>query len=937
MRVHSKTESPAVKILILAVLMLLGPGNGATTADSGDRSESRGGDIEPNDDDSHPSSISWGETIDGSLLNTTYPNDTIDFYQLDVKVPYGKVVTATLYHLDYDESNKSRISFNVTIWYESYGILMQYNQMGGPNRTLTAVCIQNWDFQWSKNVLFSVHNKSDSEGGRYQLKVTVSDPPELPMGEASGFLASWNGPLNAYYKMSNLAEEAGVRLRLFCPDNGAFGMSVTSIMPPVNEPWFQNGSYNYTYGCVQEVRLVALGGIYYIYIYGWDSNGTYRLVADPSGGPLDNDNFPSKATLVTNNDPCFGSVASGVDTVDWWRVEMKDHQTLVSASLNVTGIDSAGGTITFTMFDKDLKFIKEETVYSAEPLITFKPYTQNFTGPLFFAVRGGAWWGGWGPYKLQFEVPNDPPQLNGTLPNVVMDEDTPDSSFVLSEHVYDPENDLVNYTLVGTSYNTSPVVNMTTGRVTFTPKKDWYGTELVKFMARDNGPYQRSLMMRTNVTVRPVNDPPVVAKLPADATISEETEWETADMTTVFTDIDDPPANMTFRCRVVSSDSSPPGAQMPVRYNSNGRSFIVGPAHFYFGAFELELNCTDNHPGTVPAKARFNITVTHVDHPPVIAANVSNPLPVSVPERGNNSDLLLDELFTDPDIPKDYAGDSLTFSVTGMKKMTAAITPTRKLVLNAGPEQYKVGFPGSEALTVTAKDKAGLAATIELAVTIVPVDDAPVIMSAQPVGLQIKMKEGEKKQFSVVVSDIDTESRDLTFKWYIDDILVPSAKGSSFSYEPDFTAGGVEHKLRVDVSDTSNTVSNEWPVLVADVNRLPTGSITSPTNSVSFKKGVAITFAACATDPDGDPITFTWTDSRGNVIGRGPTFSYSKLPAGTQLIRLEMNDTKGSAFAEVTIKVVDQSGPKKTPGFELSILCAAVGISLLIALSRRKG
>lgn len=950
MEIRTRNKIMDILTISLAILMFLGTGLPCSGAGEYGREPAggRGGDIEPNNDTDNASSISSGEPVNGSLLVTSQ-NDIADYYLLDEKVPYGKVITAVLYHVDFDDSNVSRINFNVGISCNWSGYPYTVNYLNSTNRTETAVWLQQLNLEAPADIYIGVYQHWESTGGgNYSLTVTVSDPPQLPIGEATGYLNNVTGPLTAYYKINDLAPDAGLRLKLYCPAKAAFMLIANSILPILNTPWPQGASLDYTPGCVQTVHLVGLGGTYYISVgsfnwyYNMLGNGTYRLVTDRYGGPQDNDNSPSKATPITTNSVYDGNVASGIDTVDWWRVDMKPGQVLELACMTYNGSSNEDGYFNFSTFDKDLRYIDGNFTANATPPVKFQGLTTNYTGPLYFAVTAGypsSWYPylGRGSYKLEFRLPNDPPRVNGTLPNIVMDEDTSDNSLVLSEHVLDPDGQHINYTYSGTNYNTVPVVDRNTGRVNFTPKKHWYGTEMVKFKAQDDGPGQKYTIMTVNVTVNSVNDAPAAAKSPDNVTINEETTWETPDLATVFTDVEDPPSNFTYGCRVVSSDTKPPGGTLPARYNSKTRSFTIGPAHLCFGNFEVELNCTDNQPGTVPGATRFNITVTHINHNPILRENVSTPLPISIQERGNSPELSLDDLFTDPDLPKEYAADSLTYSVSGMDKLSASINAARKLVVGAGTVQYKAGFPGMETLTVTAKDKGGLNTTLDFLVTVEPIDDPPEILSVQPVGTQIKMKEGEKKIFSVAASDPDTDTHDLTYKWYVDGVLVPSARGTSFSYEPDFTMGGVEHKLRVDVRDASNTVPNEWPVLVADVNRLPSGSISSPLNSTSFKKGEAITFAANATDLDGDTLTFTWTDRSGTVIGRGTTFTYGKLPKGAQLVRLDVNDTKGDVYYEVIITIKDTPAPKKTPGFELLGLLAAVGLSLVLSIFLRKG
>ena len=75
--------------------------------------------------------------------------------------------------------------------------------------------------------------------------------------------------------------------------------------------------------------------------------------------------------------------------------------------------------------------------------------------------------------------------------------------------------------------------------------------------------------------------------------------------------------------------------------------------------------------------------------------------------------------------------------------------------------------------------------------------------------------------------------------------------------------------------------------------------------------GATVTLNGTASsDPDGDPLTFTWTDSFGTVQGPNPQVT---LPLGTHTVTLTVDDGKsGSASDTVTITVADTKPPTVT-------------------------
>jgi hypothetical protein len=899
--------------------------------------------IEPNDNKDQANPIGSGDVIEGSL-KLAPSTDLMDYFVIMDGVGFGRVLTATLYHLDYNYSDPQRINFEISIWMLDGGVLKQLIGVRLANRTKVVTSMQDWNPDVPERMWILI-NCTCVEGGRYQLMVDVSDPPEYSGGTVTGYLSNQSGPMQAYYKINDISFGTGVRLKLQCPSTGDFFLNVLSFWPPANRFIYQNGSQINISGCLQEACLVGLGGAYYIkivaYIYGAPGGyGNYSLTMENYGNFTDNDNSPADATRIMNKSPCSGYVASGVDTVDWWKVDMIAGKSLGSVSFNLDK-DRNSGLFNFSVLDNNLKYIDGGVAGQGYNTINLGALTASYSGSIYFVIRAGeglnyyGYNGGWGWYLLSMILPNDPPKLNSSLPEIIMDEDTVYNSLVLSEYLWDSDGNHINYTLVPSNYNTRPVVDRETGRVTFSPKKDWSGQEIVKFQAQDDGTGEKSVFFNTTVIVRPVNDYPYVNSSIQDARILEGTAWRTPDLRGVFSDVDDDFGNLSFGCAVVGSDSRPNGVQPPIKYDSGGHLFVIGPRDMLFGNFTFQLNCTDNHPGTVPASTRFSLTVTHVNHAPAIADSVTDPFDVTMMEHQNDFRLALEDLFTDPDIPEDYANDSLTYTVAGMQKLNASVISPNTLFIDASQGQYKPGYPGWEKLVVTAKDKAGRTATLNISVTIMPVNDPPAISSFQPAGDNITLKEMQKRTFSVTVSDPDTDASAMRYQWYFNGVENTSARDSSFAFLPDYSMGGTDYKIKVEVSDGNNTVSKEWTITVTDVNRLPDGAITSPLNFTKFVKGAIITFTANGSDPDGDSLTFIWRDGAGTTIGQGPTFTYNKLTKGSQTIRLEINDTKGSSFSEVTITITEQ-GQKKSPGFEIWALFAAINLCMIIALIKRR-
>jgi len=73
-----------------------------------------------------------------------------------------------------------------------------------------------------------------------------------------------------------------------------------------------------------------------------------------------------------------------------------------------------------------------------------------------------------------------------------------------------------------------------------------------------------------------------------------------------------------------------------------------------------------------------------------------------------------------------------------------------------------------------------------------------------------------------------------------------------------------------------------------------------------------------STDPDGDPLTFTWTGPFGSMMGET---IYAYLPTGTHTITLTVEDTSGNSDSDtVNVTVVDSTPPSLSVSLSPNIL-----------------
>jgi outer membrane protein OmpA-like peptidoglycan-associated protein len=105
-----------------------------------------------------------------------------------------------------------------------------------------------------------------------------------------------------------------------------------------------------------------------------------------------------------------------------------------------------------------------------------------------------------------------------------------------------------------------------------------------------------------------------------------------------------------------------------------------------------------------------------------------------------------------------------------------------------------------------------------------------------------------------------------------------------------------------------------WPEKAPPVNHPPTISCSADKDMVYLDSGDAITVTCNASDPDNDPLTYTWSSTGGRVDGNGPQVRW--LSAGTAVgpysITAKVDDGRGG-YASSTVNVRVEPKPHHPP------------------------
>jgi PKD domain len=111
-----------------------------------------------------------------------------------------------------------------------------------------------------------------------------------------------------------------------------------------------------------------------------------------------------------------------------------------------------------------------------------------------------------------------------------------------------------------------------------------------------------------------------------------------------------------------------------------------------------------------------------------------------------------------------------------------------------------------------------------------------------------------------------------------------------------------------------------WPEKAPPANRPPSASCSVDRNSLYLDSGDTVAVSAMASDPDNDPLTYTWSSNGGHVDGDGPQVRWlsAGTAVGTYTVTLHVDDGRGGA-ASCSADIRVEPKPNRPP----TIACSA--------------
>jgi hypothetical protein len=445
------------------------------------------------------------------------------------------------------------------------------------------------------------------------------------------------------------------------------------------------------------------------------------------------------------------------------------------------------------------------------------------------------------------------------------------------------------------------------------PTRNWWGR--MGFRVRATDPEETPLSTESNtftVTVDAVNDPPIINTISMQAAMQDKPFKFTVSAKDADCELD-PTEKTTFSDNCSLFDINP----------STG-VIAFTPTQGQVGSYNVQVTATDRD-GAVD-RENFTLEVGDSEDPPVL-----DPIP--------DQTAIQDQPFSckfvarDPDI---LYGDSLTFSddspIFQVNPVTGYLdfTPTVKDL-------------GVRKVTITVIDKAGMSDHRSFNITVLNqignFDRPPAI---QPIANQT-VYDGNPLQIQLTASDPDTDKGDvLSFSDDCQLFVIDPATGK-VDFTPARNDAGT-YKVTLTVKDRDGlAVSTEFWLTVVKTNHPPVVLSVAPEDGTEITVGGKLSFAANATDPDGDELNYTWTDGA-TVLGYGPQAMLTFEEAATYLVTLTVSDGRLSVENETSVIVlVQQTGgggvrQKKNPlpGFASLLAVGAIGVALVALAARRK-
>ncbi|MFC1718911.1 PKD domain-containing protein, partial [Candidatus Poribacteria bacterium] len=490
---------------------------------------------------------------------------------------------------------------------------------------------------------------------------------------------------------------------------------------------------------------------------------------------------------------------------------------------------------------------------------------------------------------------NASPVVSGLL-DVVFLEDETNSSIDLDDYVHDPNNGDGEIAWAHTgNTNVSVSIDSANHVVTFGALANWNGSEEITFTATDPDGLSGSDSM--TVTVTPVNDAPVISDIP-DVAFVEDGSDGSIDLDDYVDNVDNADAELIL--------THSGNTDVSVFVDDTTHIVTFTATSDWSGSEDITFTATD--PGNLSDSDTMTVTVTAANDPPV----ASNPaIMPPLPEPGND----LQALYNYADVEGDPESGSL---VKWYRDGNLQPEYDNMLIL-----PFNATLP-EEAWSFSVEPGDGI--SIGELVQSNPVTiGLPTELEDEIVTIGYSLQEEQQdevdqEQEPDEYTYINDQVQSLIFglNWGGSSLILtvyPPNSGTPLSTDPNAQPPVTIVVQNAEVGDWLYTITpvsvpfNNYPYVaqVGETNEPPTVEAGGP---YSVNEGSSIEVTASGSDPNNDPITFTWDlDNDGSFETEGQSVSFSAVNLNgpsSHDIAVQVTDSNGlTAVDQATVNVVN--------------------------------
>ena len=513
---------------------------------------------------------------------------------------------------------------------------------------------------------------------------------------------------------------------------------------------------------------------------GSGTNGAYNLAVEPNGSAVYTrdgttvrrfDTSTGAATIFVNglsggfSDLVFGPsstgttfslyIGDGTRIVEVAGFPGANQPPTVTAPDTIATSEDTGANFTVTTNDPEgdpdeppvpaFSAPAKGTITGARTAFTYTP-NPNANGADSFTITVEDPFGERAIHTVNVTITpvNDAPVFTSVPELLTVDEDAAAGFTVAATDV---DGDAVTFTATNGAKGS---VSGTGPTFTYTPEGNANGTDSFTVTAIDgNGGV---IAATVNVTITPVNDPPVFTSVPEMLTTNEDTA---ANFNVAAGDLDGDAVTLMFTGAAQGTVSG------------SGENYTYTPHLHANGTDSFTITASDGHGGTVAATV--TVTIVAVNDPPFFT---------SIPQSLTTDE---DNLVRFNVAAGDVDGDSVAINSTNGQK---------GIVSGSGGDFTYTPNPdanGGDSFIVTASDGNGGTVSAEITVTIAPINDLPVFTS---IPIKLTTDRDTATTFDVTTSDVEGDAVSLSFDGAVKGVV--SGAGPSYTYTPNAGAIGID-------------------------------------------------------------------------------------------------------------------------------------------------